>query len=57
MKKYVSPKTEFIEMKDDIFTDSPGPCDLNVVCNSDETCLGYVCPNMYGSACAGNPYN
>jgi len=56
MKKYISPETDFIEMKDDIFTDSPGPCSQNVVCTTDVACPGYVCPNMYGSACAENPY-
>lgn len=58
MKKYVSPKVEFIEIKhDDILTNSPGPCKDNYVCPSDSVCPSYVCPSMYGSACGQNPYN
>ena len=54
MKGYTSPKVEFIEFKnEDIITASP--CNTNV-CEEDEKCPGYVCPESYGNTCAGNPY-
>lgn len=58
MKKYVSPVAEFIEFKvNDIMTQSGGECTENYVCPQDAGCPKYVCPSMYGEACAGNPYN
>ena len=43
MKEYTSPEVEFVELEDtDIVTESE--------------CASYVCPQTYGSTCAGNPY-
>ena len=45
MKRYVSPEVEFVEF------DSYDNMDI-----ATSECDGYVCPNMYGGTCSGNPY-
>lgn len=58
MKKYVSPKAQFVEFKqENVLRTSGELCNDNIVCPSDSACPTFVCPNMYGNACADNPYS